>query len=181
MKKKGFEHLYKSSEDILLVLDSYDDLFSDFDPRPYSKKALSEDFLVECKKASLDKKGKIQIKFFLPKQKREPMDEIKIKKRMKEHFHKHMIQNRRIIEKIRTKGFGWFIAGSSLIVITAILPDEFSSVFMKVLINLAHPGGWFFLWEGLAKLLITTKEKKPNYEFYKKMVNANISFFDYKK
>ena len=31
---------------ISLVLDSYDDLFSDFDPRDYSQKALSDDFLV---------------------------------------------------------------------------------------------------------------------------------------
>ncbi|MBI2151367.1 hypothetical protein HYU21_01420, partial [Candidatus Woesearchaeota archaeon] len=30
---------------ISLVLDSYDDIFSDFDPRDYSEKALSEDFL----------------------------------------------------------------------------------------------------------------------------------------
>ncbi|OGJ12377.1 hypothetical protein A3K82_03240 [Candidatus Pacearchaeota archaeon RBG_19FT_COMBO_34_9] len=181
MKKSGFKHLYYSSEDILLILDSYSDLFSDFDPRPYSEKSLSEDFLLECRKASQDKKRDIHIRFFLPKQKREPMDEIKIKKRMKEHFHMHLIQSRKVIEKIKVRGFAWFIAGSFLIIITALLPNQFNSILLKILINLAHPGGWFFLWEGLAKLLITTKEKRPVYEFYKKMVNSKISFSDYKK
>ena len=36
---------------ISIVLDSYDDLFSDFDPRPYRIRALSDDFLLECKKS----------------------------------------------------------------------------------------------------------------------------------
>src|ERR1700677_5264902 len=36
-----------------LGLDEYDDIFSDFDARPYSARMLSEDFLHELKRASL--------------------------------------------------------------------------------------------------------------------------------
>ena len=46
--------LLKKSE-ISLSLDNYDDIFSDFDPRPFSQRALSDDFLIEAKKASRDK------------------------------------------------------------------------------------------------------------------------------
>ena len=35
--------------EISLILDTYDDMFSSFDPRPYSQRALSEDFLSEAK------------------------------------------------------------------------------------------------------------------------------------
>ena len=61
MKEKRFEHFYESADDIPLVLDSYDDIFSDFDPRPYSERAMSGDFLLECKKASAEKKKKIHL------------------------------------------------------------------------------------------------------------------------
>ena len=35
---------------ISLWLDDYADIFSDFDPRPFSQRALSDDFLNEAKK-----------------------------------------------------------------------------------------------------------------------------------
>jgi len=41
--------------DITLLLDSYNDIFSSFDPRPYSEKSLSDDLIIECKKAAIDK------------------------------------------------------------------------------------------------------------------------------
>src|SRR3989344_8520573 len=74
---------------ISLILDSYDDIFSDFDPRDYSEKSLSDDFLVECKKAAIDKNDKLELRFLVPKQKRNLIEEVLIKKRLKEHFQKH--------------------------------------------------------------------------------------------
>ena len=44
--KEETEKLLQQSE-ISLLLDSYDDIFSDFDPRPYNQRALSQDFLAE--------------------------------------------------------------------------------------------------------------------------------------
>ena len=38
-----------------LDLNSYDGLFSDFDPRPTEQRALSDDFLLEVKRAARDK------------------------------------------------------------------------------------------------------------------------------
>jgi len=55
--------------------------------------------------------------------------------------------------------------------------EKETSFFVKVLINIAHPGGWFFLWEGLAMILIHSKEKKEDYDFNRKMNEAKISFF----
>ena len=93
---------------ISLILDSYDDLFSDFDPRPYAQRALSDDFLVECKKASVVKKSKIELRLMAPKHKRNHFDEVKIKKRLKEHFHKHFKNEENKIRKIRVNGLFWF-------------------------------------------------------------------------
>ncbi len=180
-KKKRFDRFYQSADDIPLVLDSYEDIFTDFDPRPYSEKALSEDFLFECKKASVDKKRKIHLKLFIPKSKRNPLDEIKIKKRLKEHFHKHLLEKRREIDKIKISGFTWFLVGSLMIVLSAIFLNSDKKTFLfSLLITLAHPAGWFFMWEGLGKMLITSRERMPNYIFYKKMSNSIVSFLNYK-
>ena len=177
--EKRFEHMYQSNEDIPLILKSYEDIFSDFDPRPYSEKALSVDFISECKHAAADKKGRINLKLFVPKSKREPAEEIKIKKRMKEHFNHHLNLERKEIGKQNLVGFNWLIAGCFLTVITAIFMDT-ENLGVKILVNTTHPGGWFFLWEGLAKLIIDYHAKRQNYNFYRKMNDALISFHDCK-
>ena len=52
--------------EISLIIDTYDDIFSDFDPRPYSQRALSDDFLLEARKASKDKvSGTFELNFLV--------------------------------------------------------------------------------------------------------------------
>ena len=80
----------KEMFNISLLLDTYDDIFSDFDPRSYSQRALSDDFLLEAKKASRDKvSGKIELNFLVPAAARDIKQEAIIKKRLREHFRKH--------------------------------------------------------------------------------------------
>ncbi len=174
--KKREEYYSKPDSSIFLDLDSYEDLFSDFDPRPYSLKSLSGDFLHECRKASEDKKGKIRIKLFVPKNKRDASEEIKIKKRLKDHFFKHFIEKRNGIRKLKTEGVFWTVLGSVMMILSVVLIDVPSSFAFNLLMTLVQPAGWFFLWEGLVKILITPREKKPDYDFYKKMSRSQISF-----
>src|SRR3989344_5995509 len=87
MQKKK-ELLAKS--EISLLLDTYDGIFSDFDPRPYNERALSDDFLLEAKKASRDKAtGTIELIFMMPADKMDMHQESLIKKRLRDHFKKH--------------------------------------------------------------------------------------------
>ncbi|NYT12918.1 MAG: hypothetical protein GKC01_00225, partial [Candidatus Methanofastidiosa archaeon] len=60
-------------KNISLILDSYDDLFSDFDPRPYSVRGLSDDFLIECRRAVRGIKTEspvLELRLLVPKNKR---------------------------------------------------------------------------------------------------------------
>src|SRR3989344_4468624 len=85
------EELKKAN--ISLILESYQDIFSDFDPRPFAEKSLSDDFLLECRRAAREKDDKsMEIILSLPRTKRNLNDEFKIKRRLKEHFHKHFIE-----------------------------------------------------------------------------------------
>ena len=49
--KEEFIERHAKNGNISLILESYTDIFSDFDPRPYDQRTLSDDFLLECKKA----------------------------------------------------------------------------------------------------------------------------------
>jgi hypothetical protein len=74
------------------------------------------------------------------------------------------------------QGAFWAIMGSLMMLLSAFLISMQGSFLLHLLMTLVQPAGWFFLWEGLAKILIVPLEKKPDYFFYKKMVSAQISF-----
>jgi hypothetical protein len=173
MKKIG--DISYSTEDILLGINSYEDIFSDFDPRPYSLKALSGDFLSECKKVSEDKK-QVNLKFLIPKKERNLKDEAKIKRRLKEHFKKHTRIKKKKIFDTRLFGFIWFVLGCIMMIMCAFFLNYKGPFWFNIVITIASPSGWFFLWEGLGKILIKAKEDIPDYVFNKKMANAEIIF-----
>lgn len=165
---------------ISLILDDYDDIFSDFDPRPYDTKALSDDFLIECRKATRDKENELELRLLVPKNKRNIGDEIKIKKRLKSHFQKHFMLESKEQKAIKAEGLIWFFIGTGLILLNSFLAAKNYPYFIfRIIETMMEPAGWFGLWEGMYKVFITAKENKPDYDFYKKMNSAKIYFFEY--
>ena len=60
MKKRGnnkfkFESKKGNYNEIVLLIKDYENIYSDFDIRPYPHRSLSSDFLDEVKRASKDK------------------------------------------------------------------------------------------------------------------------------
>ena len=164
---------------ISLILDSYNDIFSDFDSRGYSEKALSDDFLAECKRAARDKEPGFELILSVPKSERNTKDETSVKKRLKNHFERHYTQQKKEIHAVKKDGIKWIIAGSILLILSAILETYTENFLINLAMVITIPSGWFGFWEGLNKIFIRSEEKEPEAIFYKKMNNANILFIDY--
>ncbi len=164
---------------VSLILEGYIDIFSSFDPRTFSEKALSVDFLEEAKRAARDMIGEnTELRLLIPKEKRKINEEMKIKTRLREHFHKHFKEKEKEIKKIKFQGLGWVFLGAVFIFIASLFykREGYLFNFLEILLT---PAGWFTFWEGLGKIFIVSNEKKPDYEFYKKMSRARIIFSGY--
>ncbi len=172
--------LIKKSE-ISLSLDTYDDIFSDFDSRPFSQRSLSDDFLIEAKKASRDKTSGIELNFLISKAARKQSEENVIKKRLKDHFKKHYHVEKQ--ETLNIRRFGSRFAGIGIVLMflaTFILfrfPDK--SFVMNFLIVLLEPAGWFLLWEGMNQMIFEPRKHREDLDFYKKMSSCEINFIEY--
>ncbi len=168
---------------VSLIIDSYDDLFSDFDSRDFSKRALSDDFLREAKKISVDmdvQEKAFEVRFLIPKALRKLEDEKIIRKRLKEHFRKHfkMLEGGR--NAIVRKGALLSIAGFAMMLgATIIRTMESSEILFIVLLVVLEPAGWFSLWFGLDQIFYIAAEKRHDLTFYSKMSRAEIIFEDY--
>lgn len=175
LNKKG-----DSQTEISLWLDSYEDIFSDFDPRSYEQKALSYDFLEELKRASRDKDPLIALTLLIPKGKRNLHQEKTIKKRLKEHFHKHFNQFKKERWDIIKHGLIFVIIGVILMFIASVFLFTYKKTFfISFLIILLEPAGWFLFWEGLNQIVFDSKVKKPDLIFYEKMFRCKVYFMNY--
>jgi len=182
------EKLLKMSE-ISLWLDCYDDIFSDFDSRPYTHRALSVDFLDEAKRATLDKNStNIELRFLIPHKMRNYNMEEEIKHRLHEHFQKHHNMLLKDTKKVKMRGGIWFVLGVFLLVFSGFLytyaeHTEFklfaANLGMNILILIFEPAGWFLAWEGLDQVFFESRHKKPEVDFYEKMSRAEVHFMSY--
>jgi len=166
--------------EITLMLDSYNDIFSDFDSRPYSQKALSFDFLQESERASRDKIfDGIELKLLVPCNKRDNKEELVIKKRLKDHFNKHFNLLKKEARNTVKQGSIFVSFGFVTMMLTTFILSNYGepySFFIAFLVLLLEPAGWFLLWEGMAIVLFEPKKIKPNLDFYEKMSKCSIKF-----
>lgn len=168
-----------SDSDVVLELDDYNDLFSDFDPRHYSNRALSVDFLDEANRAFQDKNQTgLKMNFILPRKKRNFITEESIKKRFSEHFSKHLRELQREKRKTIKQGVIFTILGFIFMFIaTFIYKYGGDSILSAFLIVLFEPGSWFLFWEGLDIWIFEGKKIDPKIKFYQKMNSAKIVFY----
>ncbi|MEK6958665.1 MAG: hypothetical protein AABW59_01325 [archaeon] len=174
------QDLLKMSE-VSLILDTYDDIFSDFDPRPYNERALSDDLLLELKRATRERSsGVIELKFLVPLHARDLNYESLIKRRLKDHFKKHYEYESTEIGNMKKKGILLAGAGLTLSALAAVvLPNASENVFFNVIIVLIEPAAWFTIWTGFDSLFNLWRQREPDQQFYNKMTKSEITFIPY--
>ena len=164
-----------------ILLDNYDDIFSDFDPRHYSQRSLSDDFLSEAKKVSRDKQSdKLELDFLVPKALRDLKMEATIKKRLRDHFNKHMHQLHTEIKTKRAKAAVLALTGMlMMLAATYIYSYEAGGFFSRFLFVLMEPTGWFMTWFAFDQFFYANEIKKTEFDFYRKMSKCEIGFSSY--
>lgn len=166
--------------EITMQLDTYDDIFSDFDPRPYSQRELSEDFIKEIHRRYMeDKRGRFEVHFTIPTSERDTKEEALIKKRLREHFLFMVKREEETILNTKKRGYAYIIIGAAILVadVYALFLLAESSVVYKILSVLVVPAGWYGMFTGIGKVidepfeavnrkLVAEKFEKANYIFF---------------
>jgi hypothetical protein len=161
-----------------ISLNNYDEIFSDFDPRPYSVRALSADFLDEARRANLNSTGPIELKFFVEDGKKNLRDENVIKKRLDDHFKRHYEAFAGERRQMIKQGLGFASLGVIMMLLaTFILLSGSEKTFLTAFfVVLFEPGGWFLFWEGMYMAIFESRMRKTDYAFYKRMQNFTVTF-----
>lgn len=167
--------------EVSILLDSYDDIFSDFDPSAYSERTLSDDFIFQVKKISGNiSRSKLSLKLLLPANMRNEADEKAIVKRLHSYFKNvHQVLESEV-KKTKSKGLLLTSIGIAIMIaasyISFMKPEKYHVHFLLVLFE---PAGWFLLWTGLDLLVFSSKETIKDLDFYLRMTKSEIKFYTY--
>jgi len=162
-----------------LWLDSYDDIFSDFDPRPYSKRQISDDFIYELKKQLKETpKGNYEINFYLPKEKRDLKLEAIIKKRLRNYFENESKILNEKTKKIDRKYLVYMLFGLGVLFAYGIILEDGNRT-LNIIANLILPLGWFSVWTSLDYFINQKNQENEKLLFFDKMKKCNYSFLNF--
>ena len=168
-----------SLKEISIILDVWDDIFSDFDPRPLDERALSQDFINELKKRYREtSKGDLLISFYAPKSLKDEQSEKMVIHRLRRYFKERALQKKRDIRHMWTRGGVFVLLGIvSLSSITMVsyfnLITEFTDKLLEILFV---PLGWFGIWEGLLQVVNVSPMFAQEEMLYHKLSTAEYQF-----
>lgn len=177
-KKVEDKRLSSVLNSIQIALDGYDDIFSDFDPSPYSQRVLSDDFVKEIQKRYIEtKKGDFEVRFSLPVKLRNPKTEALIKKRLKEYFTAQYKEVENELEKKKRTGILKFVIGFLLLAGEVI--NRFytkNDILFDILSVLFVPAGWYGMFSGLESFFDLPQRYSDQKRFLKKFRDAIYLF-----
>jgi hypothetical protein len=158
-----------------LWLDSYDDIFSDFDPSPYERRGISEDFLNElvgrCKK---NPDSEMHFRISVPKEKRDKEIEEGINSRLKGHF--SAVSYRADAKAKKSKKFGTLLAGGGAFVYFGSFALELRFPFIKEIREVLEFPCWFSMWEGLRRFIVERDPQVEKAAIYSRLAKADYVF-----
>ena len=166
---------------ISLLIDRYEAIFSDFDPRPFTKRTISDDFLIEAQKVVRDsREGVFELRFLVPKALRNSHDEQIIKERLHQHFHFNELALIKESRTVITKGVMFAILGFVFMFTVSVMGLYFkASIWYDLLRVIFEPAGWFLAWYGMDQIFYYANQKNGELKFYKKMSKVSLVFDTY--
>ncbi len=171
----------KDCQDISIWVDKYGDLFSDYDSRDFTERALSDDFIMEVRKLVRELPSeKIEIKFNLMEEPSNAETEAIIIKNIHEHFAYYADVVQKEMNQIFRNGCLMCAGGFGLIISLAFLGAVATE---SSFINGSHmalePIGWFLAWTGLDMVFQQSKKEQETIDFNLKMTRSEITFMSF--
>ena len=176
---KETEQRIKDIKEISIAIDTWDDIFSDFDPRPLNTRTFSEDFITELKKRYREtRRGSFLVIIYAPISLKNETKEKTVVQRLKRHFKHRFTQRQKELNRIRRRGISFVILGiCSLGFLTLITYFQlFSGLAIEILGIIFMPLGWFGIWEGFSKIVDTSPRFIQEEILFNKLSKATYQF-----
>ena len=179
MLSMGKKQRMKDLAEVAIVIDTWDDVFSDFDPRPLNERTVSGDFIDELKKRYREKHGReLVIKLYAPEDLRDEESELMVTRRLKRHFNELYLYAQAARERHMARAVLYAMVG--MMSLSFLVLMTYYQVFGKLALELMGvvlmPLGWFGVWEGFSRVIEGAPALRQDIAFYGNLANAAYRF-----
>lgn len=164
--------------EINLWLDSYDDMYSDFDSRQFEKRRISEDFLYELRTEMKYKKippGNMIL--FLPREQRKETTESIITSSLYSFFNNRFQYYKNKSRAKLNNGLLLFVSGALMMLAATWVSfwsdASWSVILLKVILE---PAGWFLIWAAFDFLFYDLALLKKEKKFFRYLSQIQVYF-----
>ena len=159
-------------------LDQYQEMFSDFDPAPFERRMISQDFIgAMTRRFPEGSEEEIHFRISVPKSKRSTKTESVIVKRLKTYFRKMADRQGKSLHTDQKRGAMYFVAGCALLLAFVWVGLNMESFISQLLGVVFLPLGWFGVWEGTSKILSAPERYQKKLSLYTELAKAKYEFF----
>lgn len=169
----------KDIQEISIAIDSWDDIFSDFDPNPLEQRILSEDFLLELKKRYHETpRGSYLLTIYAPLSLKDESAERIVIKRLKQYFKFGHLSLKKEINAAARKGAIFVVVGVIFLgALTLVTYHKLLDMLTTELLGIVlMPLGWFGVWEGFSRIIEPSPLLKQDLELFGKLSKAVFKF-----
>ncbi len=182
-KKSVLDRLYNydkrdNAYKIDIALNNYEDIYNEWDPTPFRKRDIEEDFIDYVVDSSLDipMKYNIELNLYLPKEIEDSVKEKNVKAAMKSYFSYLLDRNKHVLNTSISRCLRYSFIGVLLLGVYFFSNVESSNEVMQVFMEGISILGWVALWEVGEELLlniITNYNRRRN---LKRISRAKVEF-----
>jgi hypothetical protein len=182
-KKNYFKKLYnfdKESESYFIdvSLDNYEDVYDAWDPSPFKKRDIQNEFsdFIFSSSEDIPLKYKTTIVLHLPQSKKNENKEAALKSAYQNYYGYALERLKKSLSTLYHKITVYFFLSLLFLTVGYFFFKEKQSFFLDVLHEGIFIGGWVFLWEFFTEIFITRRNIVEEYKLYERLYGSEIIF-----
>jgi hypothetical protein len=186
MKKKrnsDIQKQYRFEEEtnaylIELSLDDYEEVYDQWDPAPFKKRFIEEEFneFIISSAEDISYKYNLIIVLHLPESEKDPRKEKSVISAYENFYLYAAAKEKRNWLRLRKKTLLYFVLSLLLLGIGYFYLDETDQIILNVIREGIFIGGWVFLWESITNIFITGHELRNTMKLYKRLYISELRF-----
>ncbi len=181
--KKSYHHnTYNRDDDgafkILVGLNKYEDVYSDWDPSPFRRRDIEEDFIDFIWDSALDIPfdENMKIVFLIKENLRDEKKEMQLLKALKNHFKYSLNKIERQYFNEKKKSIKYFIIGIFLAVLVYSNVFNGGEMWKKIFEEGIVIGSWVFFWEAFYNIFMECQSIRHEIKLINKFLNTDFIF-----
>lgn len=185
-RRKVYENYHRDPDTnayiIQIWLDSYDDVFDDWDPSPFKLRDIEDEFLdfIWDSVEDIPKRDKIVFEFGIPSAQRNVLKEHTLISALKHQFDYMLTRNERKRRHEQLEAIKYFLLGIFFFIVAYMGPFKSETLLITILEDGLFVGGWVFMWETFSNVFIESRELNEERSIIKRFMQAEVRFLEKK-